>query len=122
EKIVLGHKIPPGTLVAPAIPLVHMRSSLYPNPERFNPDRFIGKRYAPWEWLPFGGGIRRCIGAAFATYEMKMVLATLLPRALMRLVDERVRIVRRSITLAPENGMRVIVDSKRARRTGQQAA
>ena len=68
-------ELPAMVIVAPAIYLVHRRPSLYPEPARFNPDRFLTFKPAPWEWLPFGGGLRRCIGAAFAVYEMKMVLA-----------------------------------------------
>jgi cytochrome P450 len=57
---------------------VHRRADLYPEPERFDPDRFLTRSFSPFEYLPFGGGVRRCIGAAFAVYEMKLVLATLL--------------------------------------------
>ena len=115
---VLGWDLPPGSVVAPSIHLVHQRPSLYPDPTRFKPERFLDFKPAAWEFLPFGGGLRRCVGAAFAQYEMKMVLASLLPRVDMRLATDRVRAVRRSITMTPSNGLPVIVTDKRARRRG----
>jgi cytochrome P450 len=72
--------------------------------------------------LPFGGGLRRCIGAAFAQYEMKMVLSALLPRVDMRLADEDVRPVRRAVTLAPSRGLEVVVTAKRSREAARRAA
>ena len=83
-------ELPAGALVAPSIYLVHRRASLYPEPDVFRPERFLGFKPAAWEWLPFGGGLRRCIGAAFAIYEMKMVLSALLPRVEMRLATDKV--------------------------------
>jgi cytochrome P450 len=109
--------LPKGAIVAPSIYLVHRRPSLYPEPSRFNPDRFLTFKPAPWEWLPFGGGLRRCVGAAFAIYEMKMVLSAILPRIDMRLASERVRVVRRGITLTPSGGLPVVIEAKRARPT-----
>jgi cytochrome P450 len=102
-------------MVAPSIYLVHQRESLYPNPKRFNPDRFMGWKPAPWEWLPFGGGMRRCIGATFAIYEMKMALAAILPRVSMHLAAEKITIARRGITITPSGGLPVLVTSKRGR-------
>jgi cytochrome P450 len=110
-----GHDVPAGVMLAPAIYLVHRRPSLYPEPKRFRPERFLDFRPAPWELLPFGGGLRRCIGAAFAIYEMKMVLAALLPRVDMRLDVIDPRPVRRSITLAPAGGLPVVVTAKSSR-------
>jgi len=104
-----GWELRPGTLVTPAIALVHRRPSLYPDPLRFDPDRFLSFKPAAWEWLPFGGGLRRCIGAAFAMYEMKMVLAAILSRVEMRLATDDVRVVRRSITLTPSGGLPIVV-------------
>lgn len=103
--------LPRGALVAPAIYLVHRRPSLYPNPTAFEPRRFRTFKPAAWEFLPFGGGLRKCVGAAFAVYEMKMVLAALLPRVEMHLARQDVRVSRRSITLTPSNGLPVIVTS-----------
>lgn len=112
-KTLAGWTLPAGIVLASAIPLVHRDPKLYPNPERFDPDRFRDFKPAPWEWIPFGGGMRRCIGAAFALSEMKMVLATILSRVDMALATNDVRVVRRAITLTPSGGLSVIVRSKR---------
>jgi cytochrome P450 len=117
-----GVDLPAGALVAPSIYLVHRRPSLYPEPERFRPERFLDFKPAAWEWLPFGGGIRRCVGAAFAMYEMKMVLAAMLPRVEMRLAVDRVRHVRRTVTITPEGGLPVVLTAKRARAPATKAA
>jgi len=110
-----GLRLPTGTLVTPSVYLVSRRPSLYPDPERFVPSRFLTFKPAPWEWLPFGGGLRRCIGAAFAMFEMKMVLASVLGRVDARLASDNVRVTRRAITLAPSGGLPVIVTSRRPR-------
>jgi cytochrome P450 len=114
---VLGWDIPAGTAVVPAIHLVHRRPALYPDPTRFDPDRYRTWKPAPSEWLPFGGGLRRCLGAAFATFEMKMVLATVLPRVEMRLATKKVKMARRGITLTPAGGLPVVVTRKVPART-----
>ena len=108
--------LPAGSLVAPAIHLVHRRESIYPRPTTFDPRRFRTFKPAAWEFLPFGGGLRKCVGAAFAIYEMKMMLATILPRVEMHLARTDVKVARRSITLTPSNGLPVIVTSKLPRR------
>lgn len=106
-----GYDLPEGVGIAPSVYLVHHNPLVYDRPERFDPERFLTRRYGAHEWLPFGGGIRRCIGMAFALYEMKMVLATVLSRAWMHLpAPERVRAVRRSITMCPSEGLPVTVD------------
>src|SRR6185295_13627343 len=80
--------IPAGTAVANAMSMVHRRSDLYPDPLEFKPERFLGKRPDPYEWTPFGGGVRRCLGMAFALYEMKIVLARLLSSVELELADD----------------------------------
>src|SRR5262249_10890926 len=65
-----GRDLPAGAVVAPCIYLVHRRADLWPEPQRFQPERFVGARVNPSAFFPFGGGVRRCLGAAFATYEM----------------------------------------------------
>jgi cytochrome P450 len=112
-----GLAFPAGTMVAPSIYLVHRRPSLYPEPTRFRPERFLGWKPAAWEWLPFGGGLRRCVGAAFALYEMKMVLASILPRVDMRLAGDVVKPVRRAVTIAPKGGLPVVVTARRSRQS-----
>jgi len=114
--------LPAGVAVAPAIYLVHRHPDLYPDAERFRPDRFTTFKPAAWEWIPFGGGLRRCIGASFALYEMKMVLASLLPRVDMRLSARRVRTTRRGITITPADGLPVVVTAKRSRHSCATAA
>jgi cytochrome P450 len=117
-----GLELPAGVIAAPSIYLVHRRPSVYPEPDAFRPARFSTFKPTPWEWLPFGGGLRRCIGAAFALYEMKMVLAALLPRVEMRLGVDVVKVVRRGITLTPSDGLPVVVAAKRARTSAARAA
>jgi cytochrome P450 len=117
-----GMSLDAGEVVACSIYLVHRRASLYPEPTRFRPDRFIGFKPAPWEWLPFGGGLRRCIGAAFAIFEMKMVLAALLPRVDAHLAVDRVVPTRRGVTLTPEGGLPVVVTARRSREVCSRAA
>jgi cytochrome P450 len=121
--VVGGLDLPAGVFVAPSIYLVHRRPSLYAEPERFRPERFLGLKPAAWEWLPFGGGLRKCVGAAFALYEMKMVLASVLPRIDMHLASPgRVRTVRRGITITPGGGLPVVVTTKRSRVAAARAA
>src|SRR2546422_1792028 len=90
-------------------PLTHDRAV------RLDPTRFIGRRPSPYEFLPFGGGTRRCLGMAFALYEMKVVLAEVLRRVdLVRAPGYRMRTVRRAITFAPSEGMPVVVEKRAA--------
>ncbi len=103
------YELPAGNIVAPCIYLTHRRPDLWPEPDRFNPDRFVGRRIDPYTFFPFGGGNRHCLGAAFATYEMKIVLARLLSRVSLRSDGgQTVRVVRRGITFAPAGGVPVI--------------
>ncbi|MEY3273035.1 MAG: hypothetical protein RLZZ341_1936, partial [Pseudomonadota bacterium] len=73
-----GWNFEPGDVVIGCIQAVHERPELYPDPQRFDPQRFLRRSFGPGEFLPFGGGARRCIGAALAVYEMKLILAALL--------------------------------------------
>jgi cytochrome P450 len=107
-----GQDLPAGVMVAPCIYLTHHSPDIWPEPDTFDPDRFLAKRVSPYEFFPFGGGIRHCIGAAFALYEMKIVLAQVLSRANLRAAPgRRVRLVRRGITFAPSAGMPVVCDA-----------
>jgi cytochrome P450 len=111
-----GYDLPAGMGVACSMYLAQRRPSVYPDPTRFDPERFLGTKISPNEFFPFGGGVRRCIGMAFALYEMKMVLASVVVRTRMHLEPgSRVRPVRRSITLSPSDGLRVVLDERRAR-------
>ena len=95
-----NHEMLAGSIVLPCIYLTHRRAELWPEPESFNPGRFVGRRIDPYTFFPFGGGVRYCLGAAFASYEMKIVLARVLSRTVLRL-DPRhtVRVVRRALRL-----------------------
>ncbi|MBV8588149.1 MAG: cytochrome P450, partial [Verrucomicrobia bacterium] len=97
-----GVTLEPGTPVIGSIYLAHRREQVYPDPESFRPERFLERRYSPYEFLPFGGGSRRCIGMAFAQFEMKLVVARVLSGFELALADNRtVRLVRRGITSGP---------------------
>jgi cytochrome P450 len=110
-----GVDLPAGVAVAPCIYLTHRRPDVWPDPLRFDPTRFVGKRPNPYEFFPFGGGVRRCLGMAFSLYEMKVVLAQVLARVELAAVPGyRVRLVRRSITFAPSEGMPVVVQRRAA--------
>lgn len=107
------HELLPGTGVAPCILLVHHHPELYPEPSRFRPERFLERKFSPFEYLPFGGGHRRCIGAAFAMFEMKIVLGVALSAWEFRLLDERPpRPVRRNLTLSPSGGVPLVVRAR----------
>jgi len=101
--------LPAGSVAAPCIYLTHRRPDVWPDPETFRPERFIDRRVDPYTFFPFGGGARHCLGAAFATYEMKIVLARVLARVSLRPDPAHtVRTVRRGITLAPSGGLPVV--------------
>jgi cytochrome P450 len=104
-----GFDLPSGVNVAPCIYLAHRNPDVWPEPLVFKPDRFLGKRPSPYQFFPFGGGTRRCVGAAFAMYEMKIVLAHLLPRVELRIADGyRMRPLVRTVTVGPSGGVRVV--------------
>jgi cytochrome P450 family 135 len=106
-----GYELEAGTFVLPAIAAMHFREDLYPEPDEFRPERFLDGGADTYVWIPFGGGVRRCIGAAFAQYEMRVVLRTILERTELRAPDpaaEKLKI--RNITLAPGKGARVVQD------------
>jgi cytochrome P450 len=103
-----GYELPAGTMLMPAIAAIHFREDIYPEPHELRPERFLDGKADNYSWIPFGGGVRRCVGAAFAQYEMRVVLRTILERTELAAPDprpERVRI--RNITLAPGKGCRV---------------
>ncbi len=119
---VAGWQLPAGIKVYPGIALVHHRADLYPEPERFRPERFVEEGAESYTWLPFGGGIRRCIGAALAQAEIAEVLRVVLSRVELAPVrPEPDPVALRGITLAPKHGARVRVISKRRLPTAARA-
>jgi cytochrome P450 family 135 len=106
--------VPAGTIVVPAIALVQLLPQVYPDPYEFRPERFLDGQPAPYTWIPFGGGVRRCLGAAFAQLEIRTVLQTVVARTDLRAPDqapERTRL--RNVTLVPQHGARVVMDGRR---------
>ena len=115
-----GWELPVGIKVAPCIYLAQRDPETYPDPDAFRPERWLETKTDPYTWLPFGGGVRRCVGMAFAQYEMKIVMAETLLRTRLRLESGRAeRVGRRAITLTPKSGTRVVLESKRPRRTAK---
>jgi cytochrome P450 len=109
-----GHLLPPGTFLSPSIYLAHHREETFPEPDKFDPSRFLGRTYSPYEYLPFGGGSRRCIGMHLALFEMKVVLATFLSLYDYELAaPQGVRAVRRLVTVAPGGGLRLRITNVR---------
>jgi len=106
-----GYELPANTYLMAAIAALHYREDLFPEPRRFRPERFLEDRADSYAWIPFGGGVRRCIGAAFAEYEMRVVLRAILERAELSAPDPRPEKVKvRNITLAPGRGTQVRLD------------
>ena len=113
-----GLQLPAGTDVTPAIWLVHTREDLYPDPHAFRPERFLDRAPDTYGWVPFGGGVRRCLGAAFAEFEMRIVLRAIVERIDLestRAAPER--IARRNITFSPKEGTPVIATARRESRS-----
>jgi cytochrome P450 len=109
-----GYALSAGTVIMPAIYLTHTRPELYPEPYAFVPERFLDGGPETYSWIPFGGGTRRCIGGAFAQFEMRIVLATILRRADLRPASEEPeRMVRRNVTLSPRNGTPAVLAARR---------
>jgi cytochrome P450 family 135 len=105
-----GVRLPAGVTVVPSIYLMHRRPDIYPEADRFLPERFLEQRAGTYTWIPFGGGVRRCLGAAFAEYEMRIVLSTLFDSCTVRPTAERSEPVRRrTITHVPGRGATVVL-------------
>jgi cytochrome P450 len=110
--ILAGHRLPAGTLVFPAISLVQT-SRAFPDAEEFRPERFLDGSPAPYTFIPFGGGTRRCIGASFATMEMKTVLSTVLERVELHAARQRSENPRvHHVTQVPSRGARVVATAR----------
>jgi cytochrome P450 len=107
---IAGYDLPAGVSVAPCVYLVHRNPEVYPEPEAFRPERFLETPPGTYTWIPFGGGVRRCLGASFAQFEMTVVLKELVRRWQIRPADPRPeRIFRRAITETPRHNARVVL-------------
>ena len=105
-----GRTLPAGTDVTPAIWLAHTRADVYPDPFAFRPERWLDGAAPPgYAWVPFGGGVRRCLGAAFAEMEMRVALATMLSAVRVEAADAAPeRVARRNVTFSPARGTRLV--------------
>jgi len=111
ELVADGLTLPAGTDVTPAIWLAHTRADVYPEPFAFRPERFLGDGPETYAWIPFGGGVRRCLGASFAQFEMAVVLRELVKRYEIRPVNPKPeRVFRRAITETPRHNAEVILN------------
>ena len=110
---IMGCDLDPDIWLMISIYSLHHREDLYPNSKQFNPQRFLDKTYSNYEYIPFGGGNRRCIGSALALLEMKLVTATVLSRFQLKLTSDRPMLpVRRGLTLAPPANFKIIVEDR----------
>ncbi|MCC5629594.1 cytochrome P450 [Nostoc sphaeroides CHAB 2801] len=109
-----GYELEPGTVVLGSIYLTHHREDIYPEPKQFKPERFLERQFSAYEYLPFGGGARRCIGLAFAQLEMKLAIAKILSSLELQLVDNgEVRPKRRGLVTGPDRPIEMVVTSQR---------
>jgi cytochrome P450 len=111
EPVQIGEwSLPAGITVTPSIYLVHRRPDIYPNPERFEPERFLEHSPGTYTWIPFGGGVRRCLGGAFAQFEMAVVLAELVKRWDIEPARQSAEpVLRRAITETPRHDAEVVL-------------
>ena len=113
ELVADGLTLPAGTDVTPAIWLAHTREDSYPEPFAFRPERFLEEGPETYAWIPFGGSVRRCIGGAFAEFEMRIVLREVLTRCELHKSDPAPeRVARRNVTLSPRDGTRVVLTAR----------
>jgi cytochrome P450 family 135 len=111
-----GRMLPAGVTVAPCIYLLHRRGDVYDEPRAFRPERFLDNQPGTYTWIPFGGGVRRCLGASFAQFEMKVVLRELVSRLDIRAArPEQEARVRRAIVFAPSRGGEIVVERRAVR-------
>ena len=109
-----GYRLAAGITVTPSIHLIHRRPDIYPEPRRFRPERFLEQPAGTYTWIPFGGGVRRCLGATFALFEMRQVLSSIVSRVDLRpAVADSERVARRAITLSPARGTKVVASPRR---------
>ncbi|MDY6902457.1 MAG: cytochrome P450 [Cyanobacteriota bacterium] len=109
-----GYELEPGVGVMGSIYSIHQNEDLYPEPKKFRPERFLERQFSPYEFIPFGGGTRRCIGMALAQFEMKLILARILSDLDLNLVTEgEVKPKRRGVVTGPNRPIEMVVNGKR---------
>jgi cytochrome P450 len=110
-----GYEIPAGTIVAPCVYLMHKRADIYAHPDRFEPERFLDQPAGTYTWIPFGGGVRRCVAAQFAPLEMKRVIKAVVEEIELRPADRSLeKATRSSVSFAPSEGAMMIATRRRA--------
>lgn len=110
----IGYKLEIGQVLMGCIYLLHQREDIFPEPNQFKPERFLSREFSAYEFFPFGGGKRRCIGEALARLEMKLVLATIVSGYELELINDKPeKPARRGVTLAPKTGVRMIFKGKK---------
>ena len=112
----LGYKLEVGQVVVGCIYLMHRREDIYPQPNQFKPERFLQQEFSAYEFFPFGGGKRRCIGEALAMLELKLALATIISEYDLELTSDRPEYpARRGVTLAPKTGVQMVLKGRKQR-------
>jgi len=112
---IMGHEFCADTTFIPSIYSIHHREDLYPNSFDFRPERFLEKQYSPYEFFPFGGGVRLCLGYALAILEMKLVIATIVSKYNLKLANSQpIKPMRRGATMTPSNGVPLIMTGTRS--------
>jgi cytochrome P450 len=116
--VIQGYEAPAGMAVSMALPVVHTDERVFPDPLRFSPERFVGRTYEPAEFLPFGGGHKRCMGPAFGLYELQITIATVLRTFRIAPLRDRASAARpRTITVVPRDGVDLVLRERRTRRS-----
>jgi len=107
---IMGRCFKAGTTLIPSIYSIHHREDLYPNSKQFKPERFLERQYTSYEFIPFGGGVRMCLGHALAMLEMKLVIATVISKYNLELADNKpIKPIRGGATIVPSNGVPLVV-------------
>jgi cytochrome P450 len=120
---ICGHALSVGEIVIGSIYMLHQNEDLYPEPDRFRPERFLERQYSPYEFMPFGAGVRRCVGMALAQYEMKIVLGTIVRELNLSLRNETaVKQARRGVTLGHAGEIRIRNEGRRLITAGRKPA
>ncbi len=108
DAVLAGHTYPAGTVFHPTVFITHFDPSIFPDPHDFAPERFLDRKYGPAEFLPFGGGSRRCVGAAFASFEMQVALGAILAAHRFEGVsDAPIRLAMNGVTTRPVGGIQL---------------